>query len=118
MIFGFRSVHEVAWARAAITAVILNAVSGMFLVAIPAVFLAPSATGTLLAVLFILFGPLIGFICSSVYSRLECFVGRRLGGKASLDDLYRIFAWFFLPLSFALLLYVLLDLFSQTLMKP
>jgi hypothetical protein len=115
LIFGPRSVHEIVWARTGIAAVIVNAVSGMVLVAVPAVFLLPFFTLTLAALLVILLGPLIGFLSSSLYSRLEWFVGTRLGGKASLDDLYRIFAWSFLPLSLALLLYVLLCLFVDAL---
>lgn len=118
LIFGPRSVHEIAWARTWIAAVIVNAVSGMVLVAVPAMFLLPISTLTLAALLIILFGPLLGFFYSSLYSRLEWFVGTKLGGNASLDDLYRIFAWSFLPLSLALLLYPLLCLFADALKVP
>jgi hypothetical protein len=115
LIFGPGSVHEIAWARTGIAAVIVNAVSGMVLVAVPTMFLLSVSTLTLAALLVILFGPLIGFFCSSLYSRLEWFVGTRLGGKASRDDLYRIYAWAFLPLSLALLFYLLLCLFGHAL---
>lgn len=108
-------VHEIAGQRAGITAVIVNAVSGMVLVAVPAILLLQFSTLTLAVLLVILFGPLVGFVYSSLYSRLEWFVGTRLGGKASLDYLYRIFAWSFLPLSLALLLYLLLCLFVDSL---
>jgi len=103
-------VHEIAWARTGIAAITVNAVSGMVLVAVPAILLVRFSTLTLAALLVVLFGPLIGFFCSSLYSRIEWFVGTRLGGKATLDDLYPAFAWSFLPLSIALLLYLILYL--------
>jgi len=118
LIFGPRSVHEIAWTRTRIPAVIVNAASGMLLTAVTAMFLRSFLTLTLAVLLAILFGPLIGFLCSSVYSRLEWFVGTRLGGKASLEDLYRIFAWAFLPLTLALLLYSILCMFADTLKAP
>lgn len=118
--FGLRSVDEIAWARTGIAAVIVNAVSGMVFVAVPVtpMSLESIATPALGALLIILFGPLIGFFCSSIYARLEWFVGTRLGGKASLDDLYGIFAWSFLPLSVALLLCTLLFSFLDALKVP
>lgn len=65
----------------------------------------PLFTGLLVALLGILFGPFVSFMISSIYSRIEWTVGRRLGGSAALEDLYRIFAWSFLPLGFTCLLY-------------
>jgi hypothetical protein len=118
LIFGPRSVNEIAWPRTEIAAVIVNAVSGMVLTAVIAMFLRSFLTLTLAVLLIILFGPLIGFFYCSLYSRLEWFVGTRLGGKASLDDLYRIFAWAFLPLSLAFLLYSILCMFADTLKVP
>jgi hypothetical protein len=56
----------------------------------------------------LLFGPLLGFIVSSLYPRVEMIVGRRLGGRATLDELYRLFAWSFLSAGLALLLVALL----------
>jgi hypothetical protein len=95
------SALEIALSRTQFAAVTINAVSGMVLLAAPAMlmFLISASTISLSACLIILFGPLFGFLCSSIYSRLEWFIGMKLGGKASLDDLYRVFAWSFLPLT-------------------
>jgi hypothetical protein len=71
-------------------------------------------TGPLVALLTILFGPLAGFTVSSLYSRVEWTVGKRLGGKSTHDELYRLFAWSFLLIGFAALLY---SLFLITLEK-
>jgi hypothetical protein len=111
--FGLRSFFDAAWARTESATVIANAVSGMALVAVPAVLtlLTSVSTYALSLALIVLFGPLIGFLCSSIYPRLECFSGRRLGGKASLDNLYRIFAWAFLPFTLALILFTVTAFF-------
>ncbi|MCM2359153.1 MAG: hypothetical protein NDI77_13470 [Geobacteraceae bacterium] len=108
LIFRPRVVREVAAERAEIAAVFVNAVNGLFAVA--AIFLPMLSlfTTSLVALLTILFGPLAGFTVSSLYSRVEWTVGRRLGGTASLDELYRLFAWSFLPAGCAALLYSLI----------
>lgn len=110
---GPSSALEIALARTEFATVTINAVSGMVLLAAPAtlMFLISASTFSLSACLIILFGPLVGFLCSSIYSRLEWFIGMRLGGKAPLDDLYRVFAWSFLPLTLWLLCYLLLCFF-------
>lgn len=105
MIFSPRTMGEFAMERSQMTAVAVNAFNGMFVMTAVSMTMLPLFTGLLVAVLGILFGPLISFIVSSIYSRMEWTVGKRLGGNATLDDLYRIFAWSFLPLAFACLLY-------------
>jgi hypothetical protein len=87
------------------TAVAVNAVNGIFIMTAVSMTMLGLFTGLLVALLGILFGPLVSFTVSSIYSRIEWAVGRRLGGSATLDDLYRIFAWSFLPLGVACLLY-------------
>jgi len=62
----------------------------------------------------LIFGSLLGFIVSSLYPRVEATVGRRLGGRASLDELYRLFAWSFLPAGLGLLLVALFSLLDRT----
>ncbi len=106
-VFDPRFFLDATWARTGSATVIVNAVSGMALMAVPAVLtlLVSISTPALSLVLIVLFGPLIGFLCSSIYPRVELFAGRRLGGKASLDDLYRIFTWTFLPLTLAIALF-------------
>ncbi len=98
-------VREVAAEGTEIAAVVVNALIGMFVVAAITLPMLSLFTITLVALLTILFGPLAGFIVSSLYSRLEWMVGSRLGGKSSQDDLYRLFAWSFLPAGFAVMLY-------------
>jgi hypothetical protein len=87
------------------TAVAVNAVNGIFVVTAVSMTMLSLFTGLLVALLGILFGPLVSFIVSSIYSRIEWTTGRRLGGNATLDDLYRVFAWSFLPFGLACLLY-------------
>jgi len=101
-------VREVAFARAESVAVVVNAVAGLLFVAAISLPWLSLFTGLLVACLTILFGPLAGFTLSSLYSRVEWTVGRRLGGRASHDELYRLFAWSFLPLGLAALLFALI----------
>ncbi len=103
-----RSLKEYADARTEITAIGVNAFTGIFLVLAAAVAMTPLFSNALVILVSILFGPLVGFLVSSIYPRIERIVGRRMGGTASLDELYRIFAWSFLSVGFALLLYSLL----------
>lgn len=103
-----RSLKEFADTKPEIAAVGVNAVTGSLLVLAAAVAMAPLFSNTLVVLLGILFGPLVGFLVSSTYPRIELAVGRRMGGKASLDELYRIFAWSFLLIGFASLFYSLL----------
>jgi hypothetical protein len=87
----------------------------MVLVAVPVMYLLSFLTPRLAALLVILFGPLIGFVLSSLYPRIEWFVGAMLGGKAPIGDLHLVFTRSFLPLSIALLLCALLCPFADTL---
>jgi hypothetical protein len=113
LLFRPRFVREIASDRQDIAAVIINAVIGMCFVAAIALPLLSLFTALLVALLILIFGPLVGFILSSLYSRVEWTVGRRLGGKASLGELYRLFAWSFLPVGFVALLYGLFMLCIQ-----
>ena len=103
-----RIVREVAKERAEIAAVIVNAMNGIFVVGAIALPMQSLFTISLVVFQILLFGPLVGFVVSSLYSRVELTVGRRLGGKASFDELYRLFAWAILPVGFAALLYGLI----------
>lgn len=115
MIFSPLAVREVAFERAESAAVVVNAMTGLFIVAAISLPWLSLFTGSLVALLTFLFGPLAGFTVSSLYSRVEWTVGKRLGGKASHDELYRLFAWSFLPMGSAALLYALILI---TLEKP
>lgn len=56
---------------------------------------------------------LLGFVVTSTYPRIEHAVGRRMGGSASHDELYRIFAGPFLVVGSASLLYGVLTKFIE-----
>lgn len=105
LIFRPHVVREVATEGSETTAVVVNAITGIFVVAGISLPMQSLFTTFLVALLTILFGPLVGFIMSSLYSRVEWTVGKRLGGKAPLDEVYRLFAWSFLPAGFAVMLY-------------
>ena len=104
LIFRPGAVREIAVEQTEIAAVAVNAMTGVLIAAAIFIPMLSLFTPALVAALTILFGPLAGFVVSSLYSRVECTVGRRLGGKASLDELYRIFAWSFLPVAVATLI--------------
>jgi hypothetical protein len=107
-----RSLKAFADTRTEIEAIGVNAVTGMCLVW--SAFLAMSLfTNALVILAGVLFGPLFGFLVSSIYPRIELVVGRRMGGEASLDELYRLFAWSFFFVGLAALLYSLLTKFLE-----
>lgn len=90
------------------TAVGINAVYGMLVLFALVSSMLSMFTAGFVVTATLLFGPLLGFIVSSLYPRVEMTVGRRLGGRATLDELYRLFAWSFLPAGLAFLLVALL----------
>jgi hypothetical protein len=104
-VFRPRTMREFAMERSEMAAVAVNAVNGIFVITALSMRMLGFFTALLVALLGILFGPLVSFIVSSIYSRIEWTTGRRLGGNASLDHLYRVFAWSFLPFGLACLLY-------------
>lgn len=105
MLYRPEAARAMAAERSVFTAVGLNALNGMLVIAaIGPSMLQIFTLGFVIAVT-LLFGPLLGFIVSSLYPRVEMTVGKRLGGLATLDELYRIFAWSFLPVGLALLLF-------------
>jgi hypothetical protein len=104
MIYRPDAAREAALNRSEIAALIVNAVNGMLLMTALWIQMSFMFTVPLIITIGVLFGPLFGFIVSSGYSRVNWFIGRRLGSPASYNDLYRIFAWSFLPFSFAALL--------------
>lgn len=103
-----RSLLAFARGRKESAALGANAAGGILLVLAAALSASSCVTNTLVVALAVLFGPLVGACISSVYPRVERATGNRLGGVASLDELYRLFAWTFLPLGTAALLYSLL----------
>ncbi len=103
-----RAVREAAAERSELAAVFLNGVNGVLVIAALSISMLSLFTPTLVALLAILFGPLAGFTVSSLYARVGCAVGRRLGGKASLDEQYCLFAWSSFPVAVAVLLYGLI----------
>jgi hypothetical protein len=102
------AVREVAMRQHPITAVAVNAVNGIAAMTALAMTMIPIFTLPLVVLMGVLFGPLVCFIVSSIYPRIEQKVGAILGGKATLADLYRIFAWSFLPVGFAGMLFSLI----------
>jgi len=104
-VFRPRAMRELAMNQSQMAAVAVNAVNGIFVVTAVSMTMLSLFTGLLVALLGILFGPLVSFIVSSIYSRIEWTTGRRLGGNATLDNLYRVFAWSFLPFGLASLFY-------------
>lgn len=101
--------RELAARQPELSAVVINAMYGILgLVAISSQLL-EKFTSSLVLLTAILFGPLIGFIVSSLYTRVEMTVGRRLGGTATLAELYRSFAWSLIPAGLAVLLYTILS---------
>lgn len=115
LLFRPRVVREVAAERTELAAVFVNGVNGVAAVTALTMTVQSFFTVSLIALIGLLFGPLAGLVVSSLYSRIEWTVGARLGGKASRDEIYRIFAWSFVPVGFALLLYVLILLpFNKT----
>ncbi|MEJ2201991.1 MAG: hypothetical protein P8X63_13405 [Desulfuromonadaceae bacterium] len=108
MLFQPTAVGEQAAERSVMTAVGINAVYGMLVLAALAPLMQSMFTAGLIASITLLFGPLLGFFVSSLYPRVEMTVGRWLGGDAPLDELYRLFAWSFLPAGLGLPLIALL----------
>lgn len=102
MLYQPAAVREQAAERSVMTAVGINAVYGMLAVAAITPPMLSMFTAGLVVTATLLFGPLLCFIVSSLYPRVEMTVGRRLGGTATLDELYRLFAWSFLPAGLAL----------------
>ncbi|MBU3946630.1 MAG: YIP1 family protein [Proteobacteria bacterium] len=99
-IFSPRAMRELALNHSEFTAVVINAINGVLIVT--SLFLLTSFVSVPFVLLLgALFGPLMGIIITSIYPRIELWVGQKLGGKASFDDLYRIFAWSFLPAALA-----------------
>lgn len=99
--------RELAAERSELSAVVINGVYGILVLAAISPQMLQMFTPSLVAILTIFFGPLIGFIVSSLYTRVEMTVGRRLGGTASHDELYRIYAWSFVPAGLAVILYTI-----------
>jgi len=108
LLYQTAAVRELAAEGSAMTAVGINAVYGMLFFTVLAPSMLSMFTAGFVVTVTLLFGPLLGFIVSSLYPRVEMNVGIRLGGRATLDELYRLFAWSFLPAGLALLLAALL----------
>ena len=100
-----RLAREFALDQSEIAAITVNGINGALAVASIAIAIAISIrlTTSLMVVMTVLYGPLVGFIVSSVYTGIEKTVGSRLGGKASHGVIYRLYAWSFLPLWLAAL---------------
>jgi hypothetical protein len=115
MLYQPAAVRERAADLSAMSAAGINAVYGMLVFTALAPLTQSMFTVGFVVAGTLLFGPLLGFIVSSLYPRLEMTVGRRLGGKATFDELYRLFAWSFLPTGLALgLLALLFSSFDRT----
>jgi len=96
---------EVALKRSEVAAVGLNAFNGALVGIGAALCMGELLTPKLILALGLLLGPLLAFIVSSVYARAEFLVGKGLGGKAQLNQLYRLGTWALTPVGYALLLY-------------
>jgi hypothetical protein len=100
-------VRALALSHSEIVALIINAINGMLVMTAVWSMWHSMFTISLILVIGVLFGPFFSFIISSSYSRVQWFIDRRLGGVASYNDHYRIFAWSFLPVSIVALLNIL-----------
>jgi hypothetical protein len=92
---------ELALNQTMLTAVAVNAINGALMATIYLLPLLNILSLQLMLLTAVLFGPFVSLIISSVYSGIEFWTGQKMGGKASFADLYRIFAWSFLPVGFA-----------------
>jgi hypothetical protein len=91
------ALREFALDRSAFSTLAVNLLSGILILPIATLPLLDTVSIPLLLLIAVLFGPFIGVSVSFLYPRLEYWAGRRLGGNASFDKLYRIFAWSFMP---------------------
>jgi hypothetical protein len=101
-------VRQTALEHSEMVALLINMANGIIVLLAAGVPLVGMFTFSVVVLSSILFGPSIGIIVSSIYSRTEWMVGRKLGGKAPRQDIYRIYAWSFLPFGFSVLLYSML----------
>ena len=99
-----QALRDLAMKQSYVAAVAVNAINGIFLMIALWVQMQQMFTVSLIITIGILFGPLAGFIISSTYSRVEWLVERTLNGRAARDELYRLFSWSLLPLSFVALI--------------
>jgi hypothetical protein len=98
------AVRDAALKRSVIYAMAVNAINGMLVMTALWIQMSYMFTVPLIVTIGFLFGPFFSFIVSSTCSRIQWFVGGRMGSPASYNDIYRIFAWSFLPLSVMALL--------------
>jgi len=96
-----RASRELALNQTMLTAIAVNAISGALMATIYLLPLLNILSLQLMLLLAVLFGPFTSLIISSVYPGIELWTGQKMGGKASFVDLYRIFAWSFLPVGLA-----------------
>ncbi len=87
MLYQAAAVRERAAEKSAMAAVGINAVYGMLIFTALAPSMLSMFTAGFVVTVTLLFGPLLGFIVSSLYPRVEMTVGRRLRGRAALDEL-------------------------------
>lgn len=102
--FNPRASRELALNQSVLSAMTVNAINGTLLMTTFLLQLRTFVPISLMLLLAVLFGPFAGLAIPIIYTRIELWVGKKLGGKASFDDLYRIFAWAFFPAGLALAL--------------
>ncbi|WP_029909994.1 hypothetical protein [Pelobacter seleniigenes] len=103
-LFRANTLGQLAAEHSLICAGFINAVTGSLLLVTILSPLLSLFTPALTFLLVILFGPLLGFLISSFYSRVEYVLGKLFSGKAALEQLYRLYAWSLLP--FALVCFI------------
>ena len=96
-----RASLDLALNQSVLTAGVVNAINGTLLMTALLLQLRPFLPISLMLLLTVLFGPFSGLAISIIYTRIELWTGQKLGGKASYDDLYRIFTWSFFPAGLA-----------------
>ena len=95
-----------------LSALICNAVSGMLIVAASKIYFLSLMSPLLYMAEIILFGPLVGFIISSLFARSEWLIFRRHRPDYSL--FYRLSAWSSLPVAFSILAATTISLLLET----
>lgn len=104
LLFQPGAVREMVAETSELAAVAVNAAIGLCVVAALSLSMLAIFTPLLVAAMIVLFGPFVGFVISSIFTRVEWVVGARLGGVGGRDELYRLFSWSFLPAGCGVLL--------------
>jgi hypothetical protein len=108
------ALREFALKQSSFSTLVVNVLNGIFILLIATLPLLNTVSIPLLLLLAVVFGPFISVLVSCLYPRVEYWVGRKLGSKASFDALYHIFGWSFFPIGLVSIVSWLAIIFLQT----